>query len=79
MRFCLGIHGSCVVSVNKVIWNKGAQAALGGVHTCKRTHTCMHTEKKRAWTETLEDMHKEKNKTAIFRTLCPMSSDAEQM
>lgn len=30
---------ACVMSVNKVIWNKGAQAALGGVYKYTQTYT----------------------------------------
>lgn len=63
------------MSVNKVIWNKGAQAALGG-----STHTHIYRERESAWVELWEEQKKKnKKKTAFFRTLCPISSDAEQM
>ena len=46
------------MSVNKVIWNKGAQAASGGVHT--HTHTRAHT--RTAWAELWGNMHKRRKK-----------------
>lgn len=59
MRFCLGICGGCVMSVNKVIWNKGAQAALGG-----STHT--HIQRESAWVELLEEHRQKKKKKQPF-------------
>lgn len=62
------------MSVNKVIWNKGAQAALRGT-----THTHTQPGLNCEGTCTAAKKTKQNPKQSFFRAPCPISSDAEQM